>query len=178
MFCSSKDTGSGSGMRRWKGSGWQVCRERHPYGAWEVSGTPHAVGQRPLPQGLAAPCCCSPCSGLCLVGGESCFFLPGMAPMVCQSSGCAVTLVLLEIVGSLAGRQHSVPGRALAAASCSCCVLTSFPDFFSPLSCKKRGNQREAKIISLLGSRYRLKFCCSGIKNRLVQCLNITVVCS
>lgn len=50
--------------------------------------------------------------------------------------------------------------------------------FFLRFHVKKRGNQREVKIISLLGSRYRLKFCCSGLKNRLVQCLDITVVCS
>lgn len=53
--------------------------------------------------------------------------------MVCQSSGSAGIPVLL---GSLVGRQHSLPGTALAAASCSCCVLTSFPDFLSPHPCK------------------------------------------
>lgn len=138
VFCSSKDTGSGSGMRRWKGSGWQVWRLRHPYGAWEVSGMPHTAGQRPLPLGdwqhRAA-----------VLPDLSCLFLLGMAPMVCQSSGCAVILVLLEIVGSLVGRQHFVPGRALAAASCSCCVLTSFPDFFSPLPCKKGETKEKPK---------------------------------
>lgn len=117
-------------MRRWKGSGWQVWRLRHPYGAWEVSGMPHTAGQRPLPLGdwqhRAA-----------VLPHPSCLFLLGMAPMVCQSSGCAVILVLLEIVGSLVGRQHFVPGRALAAASCSCCVLTSFPDFFPHFHVKK-----------------------------------------
>lgn len=53
-------------------------------------------------------------------------FLPGMAPMGCQSSAI---LVLLEILGM----QPLVPGRALAAPSCSCCVLTSFP----PIHIKK-----------------------------------------
>lgn len=98
--CSSEGTGNGSGMRSGRGSGWQVWRERHPDGVWEVTGTPHTARQCPLPaQGLAALCCCSPHQGS---GEEPCspagrrelLFLPGMAPMVCQSSGGAARISL------------------------------------------------------------------------------------
>lgn len=62
--------------------------------------------------------------------------------------------MLLEI----RDRQHLMPGReSPAAGSCSCCVLTNFPDLLLTPSMSKRGNQRQAKTISLLGSMFTLK---------------------
>lgn len=93
-----------------------------------MTGTPHTARQCPLPvQGLPPGCCCD------LVGGESCSS-PRAWPRWCvQSSGCAATLVLLEIVGSPAGRQHLCQGEPLllipAPAGSSRVSQTSLPPF-------------------------------------------------
>lgn len=117
--CSSRVEG---GTRRGRGSGWQVWGQRHPCGAWEVTGTPspHSSGTGST---VLLPC---PPGPACW--GHRAAFPQGM---LCQSS------VILLLLGILVGRQHLVPGTALAAGSCSCCVLTSFSDFFSPHPCKK-----------------------------------------
>lgn len=82
-----------------RGSGWQVCRESHPDGVWEVTGT-----VSPPSSGAGSTVLLFPPSGLweepCSPAGRTeLLFLPGMAPMGCQSSGGAAVLVLLEILG-------------------------------------------------------------------------------